>query len=60
MENKTKVVMKNDDTEHRERVSWEEWYIDWYVRWWDNRPYCAIVLWDRIVFAMCYQLKVIQ
>ena len=60
MENKTKVIMTNINTQYKDWVVWEEWYIDWYVRWWDGVPYCVIVLWDRIVFAQSYNFKVIQ
>lgn len=55
---KTKVVMKNDDDKNGDWKKGEDGYIDGYV-FNGERPYCMVVIYDRLIMCMLYQFKII-
>ena len=57
---KTTVVFKNDDSEHKEWKKGEKGYIDGYVRAGDDRPYAVVVIGKRLVLCSPYALEVVQ
>ena len=57
--NKTKFKMKSDDKTNNDWKKGEEGYIDGYV-FNGKRPYCMVVLNDRLIMCMLYEFKVLK
>ena len=56
---KTKIKMKSDDRTNKDWKKGEEGYIDGYV-FNGRQPYCMVVLNNRLIMCMFYQVEVLK